>query len=195
MQLEMFINGIGGQGIQLMAKVLALAALTERRHVLLAADYGFEMRGGSSIASIVLGSEPLNALPVLAGADAAVVMHNSSFEKPLSRLRPGALVVADKALAEYLPMLPDQRLVLVDATAVAREIGNPMTAGLCLLAGFAAVTGVVRTQSLVAAMKSTVPSYRTAHIAANERAITLVVERVSDFHPIDLDACVRVAAI
>jgi 2-oxoglutarate ferredoxin oxidoreductase subunit gamma len=194
-QLELYMSGIGGQGIQLMAKILALAALHEDRHVLFASDYGHTMRGGSSIATVIVGARPLNALPVIAGADAALLMHHQYLEKPVSRLRPGALVVADSHLMELLPPMPQQKVVAAPASEIAREVGNPMTTGLALLSSFAAITGLVKTESLIEAMKSTVPSYRTQHIEKNAAALRLGAERATASHPIDLDAMAREGAL
>ncbi len=69
------VTGIGGQGIQLLAKTLALAATHEGHHAMLSADYGGEMRGGPSKASVVVGAEPLRSLPVLASAWSAIIAH------------------------------------------------------------------------------------------------------------------------
>ena len=48
MEREVIITGIGGQGIQLMAKVLAQAANRAGKQVMLFGIYGGMMRGGSS---------------------------------------------------------------------------------------------------------------------------------------------------
>jgi len=59
----------------------------------------------------------------------------------------------------------------VPATTVASEIGNPLGGSLVMLAAYAAATAVVSLDSLVAAMRSSIPPYRTQHIEANERAL------------------------
>ena len=52
MEREVIITGIGGQGIQLMAKVLAQAAHDEGRNVMLFGIYMGMMRGGPSDSTI-----------------------------------------------------------------------------------------------------------------------------------------------
>ena len=59
LQIEVLLTGIGGQGVQLCAKALAMAATAEGRQALLSSHYGGEMRGGPSQASVVVGDEPL----------------------------------------------------------------------------------------------------------------------------------------
>ena len=167
----MYISGIGGQGVQLVAKVLALAAIQENRHAMLNGFYGHEMRGGVSLSTVVLGDGPLKSLPVAAKVDAAVVLHDHFWERHRGRLRDNALVVAEATIAERLHLMPGHRRVSVPASRIALEVGNPMTMGLALLAAFTSITGVVETQSLMAAMRSVVPAHRRQHVEYNERAI------------------------
>lgn len=187
MKLELYISGIGGQGIQLLSKVLAMAAIAEGRYVLLASEYGFTMRGGLSLATMVIASRPVTALPVIAAADAAIVLHQQYLDTPASRLRPNALVVTDVNIVDKLPPLPTQNIKAFDALGIAREVGSTMTAGLALLSYFNSTTGLVATDSLVKAMKELIPSYRSQHIENNEKAIRLAAERTPVSSPIDLD--------
>lgn len=196
MEWELYMAGIGGQGIQLMARVLALAGIAEQRHVQVTAEYGYTMRGGSSLATVVLGNAPLRALPVIAAARSALIMHHAYWDAPRQRLRPGALLVADDAIADKLPAMPEHTLVVVPASRIAKDIGNPMVAGLALLSAYAAVTGLVQVDSLVSAMKQVVPSYRRQHVETNERALREGAASATARHPVDLDAdaAPRVAA-
>jgi 2-oxoglutarate ferredoxin oxidoreductase subunit gamma len=171
MEYEVFVSGIGGQGIQLIAKMLAVAATAENRHVMLNGVYGGEMRGGNSLATVVIGARPLRALPVTASARAAVVLHSKYWEAPRSRLRPDGLIVADTEVAERLPREQTQSLICVPATHIAREIGNEMVAGMVLMSAFNALTGLVSQDQLRGAMLRLVPPYRAQHIAANDKAI------------------------
>jgi 2-oxoglutarate ferredoxin oxidoreductase subunit gamma len=171
LEFELYISGIGGQGVQLVAKTLALATLAEGRYAMLTGEYGSLMRGGSSLATVILGNAPLQALPVIPQARAALVLHHQYWEAPRQRLRNGALVAVDESIAGHLPPMPAQTIVLVPATQIATRCNAPMAAGMALLGGFAALTGVAKVDSLVAAMKQIVPSYRRQHIETNERAL------------------------
>jgi 2-oxoglutarate ferredoxin oxidoreductase subunit gamma len=171
LEFELYICGIGGQGIQLLAKALALAALSEGRHVMLTGEYGSLMRGGSSLASVVIGNEPLQGLPVISQARAALVLHQAYWASRQGRLRHGALIAVDAAIADHLAPMPAQWLVRVPATQIAGQIGNPLAAGLVLLGGFAAMTCLVGIDSLVEAMRQIVPAYRREHLQTNDEAL------------------------
>ena len=94
MEFETFISGVGGQGIQLIAKVLAVAATAEGYHVMMNGAYGGEMRGGKSLGTVVIGDGPIQALPVTAQAASAIVLHHKFWEAPYARLRANSLIVA-----------------------------------------------------------------------------------------------------
>ena len=62
-------------------------------------------------------------------------------------------------------------VVRLPATEVAAEVGNPMGGTMVMAGAYAAITGLVQLDSLVAAMEESIPSYRRQHIESNERAL------------------------
>ena len=174
-ELELIMSGIGGQGVQLIGKALALAAIAEGQHALVYGEYGGEMRGGKSLVNVVIGPQRLRALPIVASATHVIAQHQKYWDEILPRVGPAALVVADSAIAEHI-WLPTQKLATIPGNELGRQAGNAMAAGFVMLAGFATLTGIVTIDSLVAAMKQLVPSYRRQHIETNERALRLGAE-------------------
>lgn len=187
MEHQIFVCGVGGQGIQLVAKTFALAAMGEGRQVMLNGFYGHEMRGGISRSTVVIGDAPLRSLPVASRVDAAIVLHANYWDQSAPRLREHALVVCDEEVLSDLPPMSGRPVIAVPAARLAREIGNPMIMGMALMAAFCRISGLARADSLVEAMKSIVPEYRRQHVAANEQAIRRgaeVAEALS--HPLEL---------
>jgi 2-oxoglutarate ferredoxin oxidoreductase subunit gamma len=169
---ELFISGIGGQGIQLMGKVLALGAIAENLFVQLTGEYGGAMRGGSTVASVVIGADRLRALPVVSEGGAALLMHDKFVdESVMPKLRPGSLIVAESSIVDLLPDLDGHHVIPFPGKTIALEIGNAQSTGLVMLAAYCAITGLVGVESLVTAMKQVVPSYRRQHVEANEKAL------------------------
>ena len=74
-------TGIGGQGVQLAAQVVARAAVLDGREVMLFGSYGGMMRGGNTDATVVVADGPVLAPPV-PPAGGRIVMHHDywSFE-------------------------------------------------------------------------------------------------------------------
>jgi len=173
-QVEVLLTGIGGQGVQLCAKALAMAATADGRQAMLSAHYGGEMRGGQTEASVVVADAGLRSLPILPSAGSAYVMHHAYWLPVRDRLRPGAPVVFNTTVigpAEDLDGAADFRTLGIPATAMAAEAGAPMAAGFVLLGAFASVTSLASIDAIVAAMAELVPPYRREHIRANEIAI------------------------
>jgi len=176
---EVIVSGIGGQGIQLLAKTLALAATRERKYAMLSADYGGEMRGGPSKASVVIGDEPLRALPVLPSAWSAILAHHRFSEAVLDRVRPGGPVIINSKLVEASTMRDDLAVYPVDAGAIAVEVASAQAVGFVLLGAYNAVTGLVSPDALGAAMEELLPPYRRQHAPANVRALAAGAGAVS----------------
>jgi Pyruvate/2-oxoacid:ferredoxin oxidoreductase gamma subunit len=65
MEREIIFTGVGGQGIQLMAKVLAHAAVEAGKHVMLFGVYGGAMRGSPSECTVIIGDAEIEAPPIV----------------------------------------------------------------------------------------------------------------------------------
>ena len=170
-QREVLFTGVGGQGVQIASKALAMAALAEGRDVLLIPSYGGFMRGGKTNAGLTLGDGPLRALPVITSAWSAFVMDQAFWETVRPNLAAGAVVVVNSSLFSLEVEVPRAQVFAVPASDMAAALGSPMSAAFLMLGAFAAVTGVVGVESVVGAMRQLVPAYREQHVAANARAI------------------------
>jgi 2-oxoacid:acceptor oxidoreductase gamma subunit (pyruvate/2-ketoisovalerate family) len=171
MEREVLFTGIGGQGVQLAAQVLARAAVLEDRHVLLLGTYGGTMRGGSTDATLVVADAPISTPPIVSRAWAALAMHSQFFGPLRAKLRPGAIVVRNASLFHDVLDTDAHRVFDVEATARATELGSPVVGAMLLIGAFARITGIVRLDSLLTAMRACVPSYRRQHVEMNERAL------------------------
>jgi 2-oxoglutarate ferredoxin oxidoreductase subunit gamma len=164
---ELLITGIGGQGVQLAAQVLARAATLEAREVMFFGIYGGMMRGGNTDSTVVVADEPIAAPPVVSHTWSAVAMHDQFWAPIAAKLRPDALVLVNDTT--FSADVPGARRVR--ATEVAAEVDAPLAASLVILGAYAAITSIVALPALIDGMRASIPSYRTQHIAANERAL------------------------
>jgi 2-oxoglutarate ferredoxin oxidoreductase subunit gamma len=168
---EVIVTGVGGQGVQLAAQVLARAAVREDRHVMLLGTYGGTMRGGSTDSVVIVSPAPIESPPLVSCAGAAIALHHRFWEPVRARLRPGALAAIDRDVFDA-PLDPASLRVLeLPASSLAAEAGAPLGAALLLVAAFAGATALVGIESLVEAMREALPPYRARHADANERAL------------------------
>jgi Pyruvate/2-oxoacid:ferredoxin oxidoreductase gamma subunit len=168
---ELLITGIGGQGIQLAAQVVARAALAEGREVQLFGSYGGMMRGGNTEATLVVADGPVEAPPTVGSAWSAIVMHHDFSEPTLARLRPGSVVMLNTTVFDR--PINREAYVVVDlpATDLAVEVGNIMAASMVMVGAYAAVTSLVQIDALVDAVAASLPPYRARHAGLNQDAL------------------------
>jgi Pyruvate/2-oxoacid:ferredoxin oxidoreductase gamma subunit len=171
MEREILLTGIGGQGVQLAANVLAHAALAEGRDVQVFGSYGGMMRGGNTDAELVVADERITAPPTVGSAWAAVLLHPDYADAVLSRVRPGGLALRNSVLWDRPLERADIEVVDVPATDLAVEAGHVMAAAMVMLGAFSALTGLVGLDELCAAVRACVPAYRQQHLELNDRAL------------------------
>jgi Pyruvate/2-oxoacid:ferredoxin oxidoreductase gamma subunit len=168
---EVLLTGIGGQGIQLAAQVLARAALAEGREVQLFGSYGGMMRGGNTEATLVVADAPVEAPPTVDHAWSAVVMHHDFSEPTLARVGPGSVVFLNTTIVDPDLGRGDVEVVGVPVSDLAVDLGNVMTASMVMLGVYVTVTGLVTLDGAVEAVAASLPSYRSKHVELNARAI------------------------
>jgi Pyruvate/2-oxoacid:ferredoxin oxidoreductase gamma subunit len=169
-EYELLLTGIGGQGVQLGAQVVARAATREGREVMFFGIYGGMMRGGNTDSTVVVADAPITAPPVVSRAWSAIAMHDEFWGPLEPKLRPGGLVLVNDSTFEHTIAAP-VTVVRLPATELAAEIGNPMGGTMVMVGAYSALTGLVGLDSLVEGMRESIPAYRSQHIESNERAL------------------------
>lgn len=172
MERELLLTGLGGQGVQLAAQVIARAAVLEGRGALLFGVYGGMMRGGNSDSTVVVSESPVvTAPPLLSRSWSAIALHHEYWAPLAAKLVDGAVVVVNASLFEGPLDRGRWRVFEVPATEMATSLGNPMTASMVITGAYAALTGLVGVDALVAGMREAVPPYRRQHVESNEAAL------------------------
>jgi Pyruvate/2-oxoacid:ferredoxin oxidoreductase gamma subunit len=167
LERELLLTGIGGQGVQLAAQVVARAAIAERREVQVFGSYGGMMRGGNTDATLVVGDGPIESPPTVTGAWSAVLVHPDFAAPALARTRPDGVVLYNETL---FTAAPAPGALAVPATALG---GAPVNASLVLVGAYLAVTGLVGLDAAVAAVDDALPPYRRQHAATCKEALRI----------------------
>lgn len=171
MERELVMTGIGGQGIQLAAQVLARAAVSEGREVQLFGSYGGMMRGGNTEATLVFADGPIEAPPTVGESWSAVLMHHDYSAPTIARLRDGSLVLVNSTVFDGT--LDRDRYIVVDvpATDMAVDAGNVVAASMVMVGAYISVTGLVGLDTALEAVAASLPPYRRQHVALNVAAL------------------------
>ncbi|MFZ4586117.1 MAG: 2-oxoacid:acceptor oxidoreductase family protein [Acidimicrobiia bacterium] len=168
---EVLLTGIGGQGVQLAAQVLARAATIEGRGVSLFGVYGGAMRGMNTDATLVVSTGAVESPPIVSHAWAAIAMHDRYWAPSAPKVNHGGLIMVNDTTFETPLDASAFRVVRVAATTAAQELGNELGASMVMTGAFVTFTGLVSIDAAIAGMRESIPPYRQQHIAANEEAL------------------------
>jgi len=134
--------GFGGQGILLMGKILAHAAMEEGLEVAWVPSYGPEMRGGTAYCTVVVGDRPIGS-PIIKNPMHLVAMNRPSLEKFASTVKPDGVILINSSLISVDSGRDDIDELKVAAVDIAKEIGSVKAANIVALAAFVARSKVV----------------------------------------------------
>jgi 2-oxoglutarate ferredoxin oxidoreductase subunit gamma len=171
LERAVLLTGIGGQGVQLAARTLAVAAVHDDLEVMVFGSYSGLMRGGNTDATVIIGDGPLRSPPTVARAWAALAMHHEHWPAVRVRLVGDSVAVIDRSVFRGEVGLDGGGVVEVEATATATEMGNAHGGAMVALGALAAATGLVSPEGLEAAAFEVLPPYRATHAQANAAAL------------------------
>ena len=174
------IHGRGGQGVVTAAAVLSVAAFLEGKHAQAFPSFGSERMGAPVVSFCRIDSKEIRLREPIAAPDALIVQDVTLFKAidVLQGLKEnGYLLVntnksfADLQLDALVAKLPAGHAVTVPATELAlKHVGRPVP-NAALLGAFAALTGMVRLDSVAKAIREEFPGkIGDANIAAATEA-------------------------
>lgn len=117
-QTKVLIAGEGGQGIQLISKVLAIAAQLGGLNSLYVANYGVEQRGGVSLGFIQIGEGEIG-FPKFQYADIVVIMTERAVERVREYLKPETVIIADGDLVSAESLAFVKNPIIIPASSLA----------------------------------------------------------------------------
>lgn len=152
MQSEVMFAGFGGQGIMLMGKILAHAAMEEGYEVVWIPSYGPEMRGGTAYCTVVIGDRPIGS-PIIKNPKHLVAMNRPSLEKFAPTVKPGGVIFVNGSLISITSGRDDIDELVVPIIELAKEAGNIKAANIIALSAFVVRSQFVSFDALKAAVK------------------------------------------
>lgn len=149
-RFEIRLSGSGGQGIIMAAIVLAEAVgVYQGKYVCQTQNYGPEVRGGASMAEVVMSSHPID-YPKAIQPDILLAMNQVSCDTYFRDLKLEGLLIVDATLVQQIPT---QRAVAIPFTEMSkRETGKEMAANMVALGAVGYLSGAVSPKSLETAL-------------------------------------------
>lgn len=170
MKEEIIIAGFGGQGVLSMGKILAYAALMDNLETTWMPAYGPEQRGGTANVTVIISDSAISS-PIVDSYDTAVILNQQSLDKFESKVKPGGTLIYDPYGIRRAPTRTDIRVIPVDATDAAIEMGNSKTYNMILLGALLKARPLVPDDAVVRGLRKTLPERHHHLIPLNEEAI------------------------
>ncbi len=161
------IHGRGGQGVVTAAEMLSVAAFMEGRHSQAFPSFGSERMGAPVMAFCRIDDKEIRLREPVMKPDALIIqdptlLYQVNLFQGLTKH--GCVVVnssrdlTDIGLGDFRRDNPDSDVVTVPATELALEhVGRPLP-NAALLGGFAALSGLIKLESIEAAIKHKFPA-------------------------------------
>ncbi len=172
---KIILSGFGGQGVMFIGKVMAYAGMLGDLEVCWIPSYGPEMRGGTANCSVIISDEDIHS-PVIEQADAAIVLNQPSYEKFLSRIKTGGVMVVNSSIVQTEKRRDDIELIAIPASDIANELGKPALANMVCLGALVPKLNLIDMDNLQKAMDAVVgkkkPELYEVNLAAIRKGLT-----------------------
>ena len=165
-----FFAGFGGQGIISMGQLWVYFAMHEGKNVTFFPFYGAEKRGGIARASVIISDEEI-ASPLVTTPDSAMVMNMDSLPLCEQILKKDGLIVINSTLVRENVKRSDLKVVKIEASSIAEQIGNVVFANMVALGAMAKLTGALNLADIEGTLKKFFPQEKQQFVPMNAKAI------------------------
>lgn len=179
MKQEIIIAGFGGQGVLSMGKILAYSGLMEDKEVTWMPAYGPEQRGGTANVTVIVSDERISS-PILSRYDVAIILNQPSLAKFESKVKPGGILIYDSYGIIEPPTRKDIKVYRIDAMDAANERGMAKTFNMIVLGGLLKLCPMVQIESVLKALRKTLPERHHHLIPKNEEAIHIGMDIIRE---------------
>lgn len=153
-----------------MGKLIAQAAMEEGKEVTWMPSYGAEVRGGTAHSMVVI-SENKVPLGVVFRPDDCIIMNRPSLLKFKKLIKENGIMVINSSLVKNEIKREDIKVIKVPATETARKLGNIKVANMVALGAYQKKSQILKTKSLIHALKKVIPLYHQHLIDLNITAL------------------------
>ncbi len=176
---RVIMAGFGGQGIMSMGQLLTYAGMLEGKQVSWLPSYGPEMRGGTSNCNVIVSDSLIGSPVITNNATCSIVMNLPSFWKFEENVEKGGTILINSSLIDSKATRDDITAYYIPANEVALELGNAKAANMVMLGAYLALSGAVKQESVLEALKKVFGPGKAHLLPLNEQALTRGAQLVS----------------
>jgi len=150
------IHGRGGQGVTLLAEMLAMAFVFDGKESTSFPIFGSERRGGPVSAFVRYDENPILEKTKVYEPDCLILFHQNLMlsHEIYGGFKPGGIFIMNSP--ELLPDRPDNRIKVlgtIDADKISSEYLGRQIPNTCLLGAFASCTGWLSLDAILASLE------------------------------------------
>ena len=170
MREEVYMAGMGGQGVLLAGQVLAEGAMAAGLEVSWFPLYSPEVRGGRATCTVVVADGEVGS-PVAGHPAAMILMDKIAVDKHLDNLKPEGLAVVNSSLAGEQFDRDDVRIITIPANDIAVKVGSERAVNMVLLGAYVGSTELVTLAVIEEALRQVIPERHHSFIPVNVAAL------------------------
>ncbi len=167
---RMIISGFGGQGIMLMGRLLAYAAMLEGKNVAWMPSYGPEMRGGTANCTVLISKEEIGS-PIVSHPKTLIAMNQPSLDKFEPNVNEDGLIILNDSLIERKVSRNDVNVIRIPADDIADKLGNSRAANMVVLGAYVKKSGVVKMETIFKALEKALAGRDQKLMDINKKAL------------------------
>jgi 2-oxoglutarate ferredoxin oxidoreductase subunit gamma len=165
-----FFAGFGGQGIISLGQLWVYFGMQEGKNVTFFPFYGAEKRGGVARASVIVSDDEI-ASPLVTTPDSALVMNIDSLPICEGSLKDRGLMLINSSLVKEEPKRSGLKIVKIEASGIAEQIGNILFANMVALGAMAKLTNALNLADIEGILKKFFSQDKHQFIPMNIKAI------------------------
>jgi 2-oxoglutarate ferredoxin oxidoreductase subunit gamma len=166
---RIIIAGAGGQGIMLLGKVLAQAAMREGKFVTFLPAYGAEVRGGTANCMVVISDAQIGS-PLVQEADSLIVMNEPSLARFAPRISKNGTIFINSSLVSEESPAPAGSLRF-PFTGISIGLGDLRVANMVALGCFCEKTKLISVQTVMNIIDESTPGAKKEVGLLNKKAL------------------------
>jgi 2-oxoglutarate ferredoxin oxidoreductase subunit gamma len=177
---ECVFSGFGGQGILMLGKLFAQAAMEQDLFASWLPSYGPEMRGGTCNCTIAYSDDEIGS-PVAASYDAIIVMNQPSLEKFEPKVKPGGTLLVNSSIVPVKAKRTDIEVHYVACDDLAEQsAGTSRAANVVAMGALHGVRPRLKTESFEKALREVFASKGEKVVAGNMKALRAGIDAAAE---------------
>ena len=138
-QRKIKLAGFGGQGVLSLGKMIATMGKLRNFNVSWLPSYGPEMRGGTANCSVIIHRKTIGSPIIDKNCNLLIVLNQPSMDKFLPELKQNGVLIYDSTTIDKPDTTPDKVVYAVEASSIAKKLGDLKYANSVILGALAAV--------------------------------------------------------